>query len=519
MDQMPMNETNETIFQDEQREGIHITINRKEALTFLAGGAVIAFFYTVCFSGIEILPQLSFSLFCPAAFVILTFVLKYLSLLKNNKAILWAIPITVIAAFNGIFSMNLFTYGNVLVMHVLFAVYVISAMQQQPMELFDLTGLKKVLCTIIGNWGVFINVYQALRLNRQDDNKAKTVKKVLLGVLIAFPVLFIIISLLISADMVFGRLIQNVFKVIMIDFINIPFIVSFIIVWIYTIGYVYQSKKISEDKKQVAFPCPKADIVVSATFLVLVNLVFLMFSVVQVTYLFSGGFMTLPKGMVYSQYAREGFFQLLLVTVINFSVIIVFMCVLKGVRNSKLLRYLLLMLCCFTGILIISSFYRMFLYIDIYGHTTLRLMVITFLVMEVFLICITVGKLFVDKVPFIKWFAITGLVFYLVVNVTGSEYFATKLNVNLFLSGKLSSVDVSSIGADGYYVVKPLMESNQYICIDYSIKKKSEAKEDSFDNVQTKDDIFVSNRPASAHWQNWSYFNPIQLRSTNLLAE
>ena len=47
-----------------------------------------------------------------------------------------------------------------------------------------------------------------------------------------------------------------------------------------------------------------------------------MFCGIQIAVLFAGDVSALPEGMTYAEYAREGFFQLLLVSGINVAVII-----------------------------------------------------------------------------------------------------------------------------------------------------------------------------------------------------
>ncbi|MDR1532198.1 MAG: DUF4173 domain-containing protein, partial [Clostridiales bacterium] len=282
-------------------------------------------------------------------------------------------------------------------------------------------------------------------------------------------------------------------------------------VWVYASGYPSRGGKIAARDWRLGNGW-RADVVISATFLALLNLLFMLFAVVQCAYLFGGGFMTLPDGMVYSQYAREGFFQLLFVTLINFFVIIVFMCVLKGVRDSRLLRALLLALCLFTGVLIASSFYRMSLYIGVYGHTSMRLCVVTFLIMEVCLLCVTVTGLLRGNVPFIKCFLLIGLVFYMIVNVTGSDYFAARLNAGLLVSGRLRSLDLGHLGPDGLTAVKPLFESagssgsSEYICVLEKERKYVLVPRDSLSSSGagfTFDEIAgIYRYPREKHWQN-----------------
>ncbi len=478
-----------------------IELSRKEAMVFLSGGGLLALLYAVCFSGFDTYPQLSFTLFCPLAFLALTVGMYSLGYMKNPRAILLGVPILILSVYNGIFSLNPFSYGNVLMMHLLMAAYAFSATKPKP-GLFNLKGLRALTGIIFGNWLVFVAITKKLIKQRPVSN-SRTGIKILLGVMVSLPVLAIIISLLVSADMVLAKLLESLINRIgRLDFITMPFILCLGLFWIYASGYVYQCKQVAESDNPVGFNAPMADVTISATFLTLVNFVFLLFSVIQIGYLFGGGFMTLPKGVVYSQYAREGFFQLLFVTVINFSVIILFMGILRGTKESTLLRSLLLALCCFTGLLIASSFYRMFLYTKAYGHTSLRLCVITFLVMETVLLVISSVRIFYD-INFIKWFIITGFVFYLAVNITGSQYLSAKLNMNLFLSGNLEYIDLRPLGRDGLTAINLLLKDDEYVCVEHKLMHKSQVNLE--DYVITGKAYLDSFRSDKQCWQNWSY--------------
>ncbi len=485
-----------------EKAQLNIVVSKTEAAAFIVSGAIAAIFYSICFSGISVFPQLSFAVFCPVTFAVLAFTLKHLGLLKNKKALFWALPVIAVSMLNAVFSINLFTYGNVLVMHILFAVFTFSAMNEQHI---DFSKSAHIIQIIFSNWLVFIASFQKLSFGKFDGKKFTMFKKVAFGIIIAFPVLLVVTMLLLSADMVLGYLTTEFINYLLsFEFIDLPFIFSVILTFMYFTGYVYQSKKLSSESYGISLPYIKADIVISSTFLTLLNFVFLLFSIVQVAYLFNGGFMTLPDGMVYSQYAREGFFQLLFVTVINFYVLVIFLTVLKGLNESKLIRILLISLCIFTGILIASSFYRMFLYIDVYGYTTLRMSVVTFLVMEVFLIIITFFKLFNGKASLIKWYTITGFVFYIIVNITGSNYFSTKLNVDMFLSGELDTISVYNISPDDASLVKPFFENDDYVCYDFLIHRKIGSEYKTF-APQSFSDIYQVETEENVSWQNWTY--------------
>lgn len=126
------------------------------------------------------------------------------------------------------------------------------------------------------------------------------------------------------------------------------------------------------------------------TILIMVNLVFMLFLVSEISKL-TVNFFHLPELYTYAKYAREGFFQLLGVTVINM-IIIGYLCYYTTlIKDNKLVKILVLLLCLFSIILIFNSYYRMFLYVNKFGFTILRSQVLLFLLMELFIL-ILIGK-------------------------------------------------------------------------------------------------------------------------------
>ena len=488
-------------------------ISPREALITTSAAAVIAFLYALCFSGRGVGPQLSFALFCPTVFIVLTLTLISLGRLHNARALYLFVPIVVVASFNTVFTDDFFAYGNVSVAIGLFTLFLITAVNKQFSEPLSLPGLKLFARAVFGNWTAWLGFSKTLAAESGQKFELGAGRKILRGILLALPLLALLTALLMSADMVFvqlGRDLWETFtRVLTFDRDSLMFIVTLAGAWVYFCGYIGQSRKLVSISAGPPKERPRADVVVGATFLGLVNLLFLAFSWVQVAYLFTGGLMTLPPGIIYSQYAREGFFQLLAVTVINLSLFLFFLSWLEGVRESRGLRFLLFGLGLFTSVLIASSFYRLFLYIEAYGYTALRLRVITFLSLEILWVIIAAASLFSKRIPFGRAILAASFIFYPVSNVTGSHYLATKLNLNLFLTGRLEYLDVKShaIGVDGLGLIKPLMEDECYICQDHKIRKKGTwgargARGQSLADIAALDSLVE----ASKKWQNWSYF-------------
>ena len=112
--------------------------------------------------------------------------------------------------------------------------------------------------------------------------------------------------------------------------------------------------------------------------LVVHDLLFLSFGLFQLTVLCGGRAHVLTThGLTYAQYARQGFWQLLIVTVLTLAVVAVAVRTAPRTTPSDLLlvRLLLALLCLLALVVVASAIHRMSLYEREYGFTRLRLFV------------------------------------------------------------------------------------------------------------------------------------------------
>ena len=114
--------------------------------------------------------------------------------------------------------------------------------------------------------------------------------------------------------------------------------------------------------------------------LVALDVLFASFVAVQLAVLFGGRrHVVSTAGLTYAQYARQGFWQLLVVTALTLGVVAV--AIRKAARVSKsdrtIVRVLLGTLCGLALVIVASAVHRMSLYEQQYGYTRLRVFVYT----------------------------------------------------------------------------------------------------------------------------------------------
>jgi hypothetical protein len=122
-------------------------------------------------------------------------------------------------------------------------------------------------------------------------------------------------------------------------------------------------------------PSPTLRLAEWAIPLVLLDLLFLVFVAVQVTVLFGGHDHVLETAeLTYSEYARQGFWQLIAVALLTLLVVGAATRVAGGPEApARLLRVLLGTLCVLTLVVVASALHRLQLYEDAFGLTRARL--------------------------------------------------------------------------------------------------------------------------------------------------
>ena len=254
------------------------------------------------------------------------------------------------------------------------------------------------------------NLFKNLKFIKIDTKKDKNDKiiNIIFGTIIGVFISGLILALLTSADAYFDKFLSSIVTNINVDF-NLWYVIKGIIYFVilFVIGInLFKNKEIA--LKESKMSCVNKTVV--TTMLFIVNFVFVLFLISEISKL-CGNFLKVPKGYIYSSYAREGFFQLLFVTLINFGIILYLIYKTNLVKEDKKVKYLVLSLIAFSIFLIFNSYYRMFLYIGRFGFTNLRLQVILFLFMEIILFGFIIKKI-------IRGAKKDGMVFLIIMTIT-----------------------------------------------------------------------------------------------------
>ena len=169
--------------------------------------------------------------------------------------------------------------------------------------------------------------------------------------LIAAGLLLLVFPMLLRSDLVFAEIFQGMF--IEIEF-GPAFEIGVMILIGFTASYALLGALCSKEFEEAERARRNYNALTGITFTGILAAVYALYAGVQVRYLFLK-LGSLPHGVTYSSYARQGFFELLFVGVLNFILVLACMALFQ---ENKFLHGTLTVICGCTFIMIASAVYR-----------------------------------------------------------------------------------------------------------------------------------------------------------------
>lgn len=272
--------------------------------------------------------------------------------------------------------------------------------------------------------------YKKNKVVCEESKKKSKVLYVILGIVISIPLVIVVLFLLMSADAVFENVFDKMFEDLNIfSLIGDGFLSSILFVVVFFCAYMLLSFLINHNLNGTRKEIEGGEPIIAITVSAILSLIYVLFCGIQVVYLFigSGVNFALPNNMTYAQYAREGFFQLLFVCLINLVL------VLAGIylfRESKILKVFLCVITSCTYIMIASSAMRMLLYIQYKYLTFLRVFVLWALLVISLVMIGAMITIFKKEFNFFKYSTIVVTCLYLVLSFARVDYFVAKVNID-----------------------------------------------------------------------------------------
>lgn len=311
-------------------------------------------------------------------------------------------------------------------------------------------GSVKMLADLLYGAGIspFSNLSPVIKAVGNTSSKNKNVTYGMIGTALAVPVLLVIVPLLVSGDAAFRGLISAIGKnigeyvgVLVLTLIFAPFAFS----------YAFTRKNALDRKTDTAIPhkslrfAPNA---VSVSFLCVISATYLIYLFSQLAYFFSAFSGILPEGYEYSAsvYAREGFFEMFAICVINMALITavnIFTKKENAGRHSAMLKAVECFIALFSLLILITAMSKMVLNIEIFGLSKYRFLVSLLMLMLAVMIAFFVLHIFLPKISYMQPIIIICSTLFIACSFADMDNLVAMYNVNAYNSGKLETLDVN----------------------------------------------------------------------------
>lgn len=322
----------------------------------------------------------------------------------------------------------------------------------------SLGGACLALATFVREQGRNIRVLRTLR--RGSKGERSVLAAVLRGLLAAALILAFVLPLLASADEGFASALRGLLGWlddgwVVYRIVRLALIGALTFSLLYGVAHVHGRG--SSTRPASGRP---ASAVTVGTMLAVLDLLYLMFVAIQFGRLF-GGPSIVAGDQAYAGYAREGFFQLVIVAGVNIVVAFLSVRARRGAPRSATLIALQYVLLFTILVMLVSAALRMGAYVGCYGLTMLR--ALTYVGMLAILSLTVLVAVWVIRpgLKVFRWSVAALLVIWLAFGLSSPAERIAQYNVDGYLSGSIERIDVVylvSLGPDSSYAVERLLD-------------------------------------------------------------
>jgi hypothetical protein len=392
-----------------------------------------------------------------------------LSFSRENKYIwLLCVPIGMLSLTFALFSNGYFHLFNFVLVPMLFVLQTMLFTGRHKAKWHEIMFVGELLEILVYYTPKhtrlpFIMIKGSVK-GRMNQRNYGVLKKIMTGLLISLPILLVVLTLLSQADRVFGHFLNEI-PDMLIDVDSVEGMFRLFVIGLVTLvvfGYMYSLFGKRADTVELPQPQEQEKIVwdgiILVTILTIIDAVYAAFTYIQISYLFSGAKAALPEGLTYAEYAKNGFNELLTVTVINFIILLATLYLVS--RKNRLLyrsvQVLLTLLTVCTSFMLFSAYYRLSLYEAAYGYTHTRLLAHLFMIFLLILFAIALWKIWRDSFSLFKYYALVTLASYVFINYINMDVIIAQNNLERYRA--TGNIDVEYLGRLSYDVVPYLQE-------------------------------------------------------------
>ena len=288
------------------------------------------------------------------------------------------------------------------------------------------------------------------------SRRSKNALAAVLGILVAIPLVMVVGTLLTRADQTFARMVQEMtveFGERLLEFLLRLLPAALVGCYFFGMFYGNLQKRFvavrgKEDVEKAREKRRKLPPAMTVTVLALLTGVYLLFFGAQAATLFSAFAGVRPEGLTYAEYARQGFFELCGVAMINLAVLggVRLFTVKKGETPVRPLVVFSVLLSAETLLLIVTALSKMVLYIQQYGLTLLRVYTSWFMVLLFIVFAIVIVAQF-RRVNLAKALVLAFSICFLLLCYSNVDGLIARYNIGRYQAGTLDSVDLEALYA------------------------------------------------------------------------
>ncbi len=304
------------------------------------------------------------------------------------------------------------------------------------------------------------------------QKSGKFLVKALVGLgIMALPT--ILVWALLSYDQSFNKLLSDIFSFEGIDIAShIISIIFGVPVAMYLFGSFISATDVKckdiiteEGCKLVSAKVKIAPMITILAGVLPLLFIYVVFFISQWSYYVSGFTGVLPSNFSYAEYAREGFFQLCIVSVINLAVlalIIIFMRHRTKATNI-VFKSLSIIFSIFTIVLISTAIAKLTMYIDCYGLTPKRVYAAWFMAVLAIIFILIIIKQFVPKLNALAVSIAVLVLMFAGLALPNTDGYIAKYNVDRYIEGSLDAVDIDAMEDLGLAAVPQMVRLAEFL--------------------------------------------------------
>ncbi|WP_077609249.1 DUF4153 domain-containing protein [Clostridium sp. Marseille-P2415] len=301
----------------------------------------------------------------------------------------------------------------------------------------------------------FTRLPKVIAYSSKRSKTSNNIRLAFLGLIVTIPLTLMVAGLLISADkgvkdmlgMFFDNISVKCVEIIMQFMLGIP-------VALYLFGMLFSNVRKAKKDLLTDEQCEKGlkQLQVTpniAVYSAVTPICFLyaLFFISQVRYFIAAFGGNLPQDYSYAEYARRGFFELCVISVINLMVLVFISLLPKqgGENKPVILKLYSAVLSVFTLLIISTAVSKMVMYIGQYGLTQLRVYTSWFMILLAVIFVLIIIKQFHFKFHIAKYALLSFVIMFGVLCFSNIDRNIARYNIRMHQAGKLEDLDLRSI--------------------------------------------------------------------------